>query len=117
MHDYVHSLIPDEDAASPADVRVLSLKAAPLSEPQKIRVTIHLTPFQQPPDLAFLILDQNKVEVASVSMIETVLNEINFVMHIRKKNTSLSGAYQLSVDVLYKDLGIVDQKNLDFEIP
>jgi hypothetical protein len=116
MHEYVHSFIPDEDAALPADVRVLSLKAVPLSEPQKIRVTIQLTPFQQPPDLAFLIMDQNKVEVSTVSMIETVLEEINFVMHIRKSLTALPGSYKLAVEVLYRDLGTVDQNSVDFEI-
>ncbi len=116
MHEYLHSFQPDEDAALPAAVRILSLMAAPSSDPQKIRVTIQLSPFKQPPDLAFTILDQEGVEVSSVSMIETVLDEINFVMHIRKNNTTLSGSYTLSVEVLYRDIGIVDQKTTDIAI-
>jgi hypothetical protein len=116
MHEYLHSFTPDEDAAPPAEVRILSLKAAPLSDQQKVRVTIQLTPFKQPPDLAFIILDWDKVEVSSVNMIETILDEINFVMHIRKSGSLLSGAYKLAVDVLYRDTGSVDQKTIDFEI-
>jgi len=116
MHAYLHTFQPEEDAAEPESVRILSMEAAPLVDPQKIRITVQLTPFKIPPDLSFKILDSEKVEVSSVSMIETVLDEFNFVMHLRKINASLMGTYQLTAEILYKDIGTVDRQICAFEI-
>ncbi|MBI9048255.1 MAG: hypothetical protein JEZ00_02460 [Anaerolineaceae bacterium] len=116
MPEYVHSFTPDDDAVNPEQVRILSLSIELMSEPTKVRVKIQLSPFTQLPDINFRILDASDTEVSSVNMIESVLNQINFVMHIRKNKESITGKYSLSAEVLYRDIGIVDQKTIQFEI-
>jgi hypothetical protein len=116
MPEYLHTFKPQDDAVKPQDVKFLLLKASPLAEPQKIRVIAQLTPFLQLPDFNFSIKDDHDLEVASVSMIESVLDELNFVMHIRKTRSELPGYYQLHAEVVYRDIGIVDEQTISFEV-
>ena len=117
MHDYLHAFNPSDDAVDPDQVKVISLSAEPLNELQKVRVNIELTPFKQLPDINFIIIDaSNDVEVSSTNMIESVLDHINFVMHIRKSLETIPGKYTLTAQVIYRDIGMVDQKNIQFTI-
>ena len=117
MHDYIHAFHPQDDAVEPKDVKILSLNAKTLENPQKVRVTVQVTPFQSLPDLFFAIYDeQNGTEVSSVNMIESVLDQINFVMHIRKNMDSIVGPYKLVCQVIYRDIGIVDSQEFKFQL-
>ena len=116
MHEYLHAFHPQDDAAEPKDVKIIALNAEPMPEIQKVRVTIQLTPFQSLPDLYFSIQDEQAAEVASVNMIETVLDQLNFVMHIRKNKESIPGSYTLSCQVIYRDIGTVDTQEYAFQI-
>jgi hypothetical protein len=117
MHDYIHAFNPSDDAVEPAEVKVLALSAEPLSEIQKVRVKIELTPFTQLPDINFIIIDDQKnIEVSSTNMIESVLDQINFVMHLRKPANEIPGNYTLTAQVIYREIGMVDEKSVQFNV-
>ena len=116
MHEYIHAFNPSEDAVEPSEVRITALSAEPINDSQKVRVKIELTPFTQLPDINFSILDENGEEISSTNMIESVLDQLNFVMHLRKAANDVSGNYSLAAEVIYRDIGKVHQKSIQFTI-
>ena len=116
MPDYIHAFNPSDDAVDPSDVKSAALSAEPISDTQKVRVKIKLTPFKQLPDINFTILDENGNEISSTNMIESVLDQINFVMHLRKAPNEISGTYRLNAEVVYRDIGTVHEESIQFSI-
>ena len=116
MHEYLHAFNPSDDAVEPAEVRITALSAEPIKDTQKVRVKIELTPFTQLPDINFVILDNDGKEISSTNMIESVLDQINFVMHLRKASDEVNGTYSLNAEVVYRDIGKVDVKSISFTI-
>jgi hypothetical protein len=116
MPDYIHAFNPSEDAVTPSQVRITALSAEPIPNSQKVRVKIELTPFTELPDVNFSILDKEGNEISSTNMIESVLDQINFVMHLRKSPNDVAGDYFLKTEVIYRDIGKVDDKSITFSI-
>ena len=62
-----------EDAPLPrADVRFRSLTAAPYPDGRRVRLSIHLTPFQHKPNVEVEVHNAAGVEVATMSIIEAM---------------------------------------------
>jgi len=94
------------------EVRIQSVHIDPYPDGKRIRVTLELTPFQVPPDLDVIVLDQDGEESASMSIIGVTTPELNFTAHLR--GNPISSAYQLSTRLIYEELGEVDRKETAF---
>ena len=116
MHEYIHAFNPSDDAVEPAKVKITALSAEPINDTQKVRIKIELTPFTQLPDINFSILDTSGTEVSSTNMIESVLDHLNFVMHLRRAANDVTGDYSLIAEVIYRDIGKVHEKTVQFSI-
>ena len=107
-----YSFAASEDAVPPSDVRINELHIEKWPDRQRIRVHIDITPFQKRPDLEATIFDADGNEIANTLIIETLENRLVFTMHLRPD--ALDKELILKVVLSYRDLGIVDEKNLSF---
>ena len=105
-----------EDSAGepvpPEEVRIQSVHIDPYPDGKRIRVTLKLTPFQIPPDLDVIVMDQDGEESASMSIIGAATPELIFTAHLR--GDPLSSTLQLSTRLIYEELGEVDRKETTF---
>ena len=116
MPEYIHAFNPSDDAVEPSEVKITALSAEPINDTQKVRVKIELTPFIELPDINFSILDEDGKEISSTNMIESVLDQLNFIMHLRKAPDKVAGNYLLLAEVIYRDIGKVHEKSQKFAI-
>lgn len=114
MHRF-NPLHPIEGAVLPADVRFLDLHVEPWEDNRRIRVHIRLTPFQKPPNLETRLVDALDRVIASAAVIENIDFDLVFTLHIRPPDAP--GPFQLTSQVEYEDLGMVDQKSIRFSLP
>lgn len=109
-----HSYQPPEDGLPPQEVRILSLRAEPWPEhARRVRIHLDITPFIERPNLEVIITDAGDLEVASITIIESIEDKMTFTMHIRGEE--VHGPYTLSASILYPEIGSVDQKSVPFE--
>jgi hypothetical protein len=112
----------------PNEVRIKSLKAEPWPDNRRVRVTLEVTPFQKRPNGEVNISNPQGDEVASVSIIESIVPRMEFTMHIRGEATA--GEYHLSAVLFYLldpegqeaspegiQRMVVDEKSVVFAIP
>jgi hypothetical protein len=83
----------------PNEVRIKSLKAEPWPDNRRVRITLEVTPFQKRPNGEVSITNPLGDEVASVSIIESIVPLMEFTMHLRGEN--LPGEYRLSATLFY----------------
>lgn len=111
----------------PNEVRIKSLKAEPWPDNRRVRVTLEVTPFQKRPNGELNISNPQGDEVASVSIIESIVPRMEFTMHMRGENPA--GEYRLSAVLFYllnpegleappedNQRMVVDEKTVVFEI-
>lgn len=110
-----HSYQPPEDGLPPQEVRVLALLAESWpDQSRRVRITLELTPFLERPNLEVTLMDEEDYEVSSINIIESIDSRMIFTMHIRREESV--GPYLLTAKIVYPEIGIVDQKDLRFEI-
>lgn len=111
----------------PQEVRIKSLRAEPWSDNRRVRVILEVTPFQKRPNGEVNISNPMGEEVASVSIIESIVPRMEFTMHLRGENPT--GKYRISATLYYlleaesqedsteeRQRMVVDEKSVDFEI-
>lgn len=125
-----------EAPVPPGEVRIRALQAAPRRDGVRVDVHLELTPFQRRPNIEVAIANAAGREVAALSVIEAIDPKMDFTMHLREPKPA--GRYELNVHVFYSDVegnapanggqspageilqkarNIVDQRQLEFEIP
>jgi hypothetical protein len=106
---------PPEDGLPPQEIRFKELRAEPWPESdRRVRIHLEILPFLERPNIEVLILNQEEEEVASIHIIETIDARMTFTMHIRGEE-SAGGKYTLKGNLFYPEIGIVDQKSMQFE--
>jgi hypothetical protein len=111
----------------PKEVRIKSLRAEPWPDNRRVRVTLEVTPFQKRPNGEVNISSPLGEEVASVSIIESIVPRMEFTMHLRGENPA--GEYRLSATLFYlpeaegqansseeRQRLVVDEMSVTFEI-
>jgi hypothetical protein len=96
----------------PEDVRIQSVHIDPYPDGKRIRVSLKLTPFQIPPNLDVIVLDQEGEESATMSIIGAVSPDVSFTAHLR--GDSPSSAFTLISRIIYEDIGEVDRRQTSF---
>lgn len=103
-----------EDGLPPAEVRINDLHVEPWPDGRRIRVHVDLTPFQKRPNLQARITGREGQEIASIAIIESMEARLVFTMHLRMPDPK--GRYSLTLALNYDDIGLVDERTLDFEV-
>jgi len=83
----------------PKEVRIKSLQAEPWQDNRRVGVILEVTPFQKRPNGEVNISNPLGEEVASVSIIESIVPRMEFTMHLRGENPA--GEYRLSATLYY----------------
>jgi hypothetical protein len=111
----------------PQEVRIKSLSAELWPDNRRVSVILEVTPFQKRPSGEVNISNPLGVEVASVSIIESIVPRMEFTMHLRGENPA--GEYRLSATLYYlseaesqehpneeRQRMVVDERSVLFEI-
>lgn len=104
-----------EGALPPDQVRILSVETEPYPSGDKVRVLIEMTPFENAPNLEFVITDARGQEVGRASVIEAVTESLTITMHLRSPD--FENPLNLSAQLGYSDLGVTDSKQVTFSAP
>lgn len=92
----------------------MQLGAEPWPDRRRVRVTLEITPFLEPPNIEVVITDPHQQEVSSVSIIQTIDSRMTFTMHLR--GPEITGTCTLTATLSYPDAGTVHQDNITFEV-
>jgi len=111
----------------PQEVRIKSLHAEPWPDNRRVRIILEVTPFQKRPNGEVAISNPLGEEVASVSIIESIVPRMEFTMHLRGEVPA--GEYRLSATLFYlpeaesqenpieeRQRIVVDERSVVFEI-
>jgi hypothetical protein len=90
----------------PLDVRILEITAKPWSDWTRITFQIRILPFRLAPTLDLSIRDKDDNVISEVTIIETPDNEIEFTMHIPKKEND--NRMKLNAILKYEEYGQID---------
>ena len=96
------SFFPGEDLlrVPPEETRIVSLDAAAYPDGNRVRVQIHITPFEVRPHLELRLTDANGQEVATASIVEPMMPRLELTMHLRGASAS---PFQLEAVLFYPD--------------
>ena len=100
---------------SPAEMRVISLKAEPDPDLKRLHIALELTPFQQRPYIELSLKDSTGTEIASASIIEPISWKMDLNLHFRK-TVEVTEKYKLEASISYPELGEVNRYDLLIEI-
>ena len=96
---------PSDLPRPPEEVHIRAIAIDPYPDGQRLRVTIELSPFLQPPDLNLRVLDVDGQEMAELSIIEAHQTTLGLTVHPRGPDKRLP--HRLEASVHYEDLGEV----------
>lgn len=85
---------------TPEETHIISLKAEPYPDGERVRVNIEITPFQKRPYIEVTLHDANGDEIASTSIVEPMGWKLEFTMHLRGANAS---PFKLEAKLFYPD--------------
>jgi hypothetical protein len=90
---------PTDIPLPPDEVRIRELRAEPWPDGRRVRILLELTPFQKRPNGEIQITDENGVEVASFSIIESIDYKMDFTIHLREGKPA--GQFTVSTKIFY----------------
>jgi len=105
---------PSEGALPPPQVHFTKLSAEPWPDGRRIRVSLELSPFQQPPNLVLAVHDREDNEVSRIVFVETQETSLTFTMHLR--GSVLPGRYSLTASVSYPELEEFNPTTIHFSV-
>ncbi|NDJ75895.1 MAG: hypothetical protein GYB65_06525 [Chloroflexi bacterium] len=83
------------------EVKIESVAADPYPDRQRIKISVQVTPFRERPNLEIVIRDSDGSRVAGTSVIESMVFNMEFVLHLRNV-ADPAGNYTIQV-LLYYD--------------
>jgi hypothetical protein len=86
----------------PEEITIEDVQAAPFPDNRRVRVTVKLTPFREPPNLELGIFDQTGRHVASSTAIAVINVQTSYVLHLRGVDDP-TGTYTVRVALSYED--------------
>lgn len=93
---------PSEIPLPPEEVRIKNLITDVQPGGRTVRILLELDPFQKPPNVDLLMVDENGNELASVSIVETIQTKMDLMMHIR--NLPIGNHCTLKATLFYSNL-------------
>jgi len=120
---------PDAIPLPPKEVRIKEFQAELRPDNRRVRIYLELTPFQKRPNGEITIYNPQGEDVASASIIETMVSKMELTMHLRGEIAP--GEYSIQAFIYYLEVPeqsegvgditqqriIVDRANRLLEIP
>lgn len=78
---------PREIPLPPDEVRIKDIKVHPTKDGSRVKVTLEIDPFQKRPNLDLIILDQEGNIMANTSIIESIQQNMELTLHLKKSAT------------------------------
>jgi hypothetical protein len=103
-----------EEGLPPEDVRIRKVAIDVFGDRRRARVSIELTPFQIPPDIAVMISDRDGQELASTNIIGLMNRKMTFTMHLPETDSSNSCLLHTAVE--YQEQGRVHEVKTAFSL-
>lgn len=102
----------------PSDqVFIESLEVAPYSDRRRVRVEIHLTPFQEPPNLLLVARDSGGNLVTELDIISAMNPIMSFTLHLRGERDP-AGLYHLTAELFFETRNPPqDRRTVTFTVP
>lgn len=98
---------PDDVPVPPEEVGIRQLQAKPFSDGRRVGVRFHITPFLKRPNVEILIHNSAGEQVADLSVIEVIENQMTFTMHLGGRGPG-GGEYTVSMRLFYPGLKAMD---------
>jgi hypothetical protein len=98
---------PDDIPVPPDEVKIRSFSVQPHPDGRRVKVYLEITPFQKRPNAEIHILSNQGVEVATVSVIETVDPRLDITMHLR--GSIDGGEYTVRAILFYSHLDLEEE--------
>ena len=93
---------PSEIPLPPEEVRLRELRATPWQDGQRVKIYLEVDPFQKRPNAQVTITNTAGMEVARVSILETMTRKMEFNMHLREPQPG--GEYTVETIIYYQKL-------------
>jgi hypothetical protein len=93
---------PSEIPLPPEEVRLRELRATPWQDGQRVKIYLEVDPFQKRPNAQVTITNTAGMEVARVSILETMTRKMEFNMHLREPKPG--GEYTVETIIYYQKL-------------
>jgi len=121
---------PDAIPLPPKEVRIKEFQTELRPDNHRVRIFLEITPFQKRPNGEIAIYNPQGDEVASASIIETMVSKMELTMHLRGEITP--GDYSIQAYIYYLEIPegseaedyppqhkriVVDQASQILEIP
>lgn len=90
---------PDEIPLPPAEVRVREIRATPMGDGRRIRMSVRLTPFLERPTLGLAIVSPTGEVISETTVVEADHPTVEVTMHLRKE--PVPGSYAVRGSVSY----------------
>jgi hypothetical protein len=97
--DEIEFVEPDEVPQPPEAVKIEELTARVYPDGRRVRVCVKVTPFFERPNLEFQVINSEGVEVASLSIIESMDRDFEMTVHLRGPQPS--GRHTLRGELFY----------------
>ena len=81
--DEIEFVEPDEVPQPPEAVKIEKLEARVYPDGRRVRVNVKITPFLERPNLEFRVTNTDGIEVASLSIIESMDHDFEMTVHLR----------------------------------
>lgn len=107
---------PNVERLPPEFTRLLDLRADLYPDRHRLRVNLELTPFLERPEIELTLTDPSGEMCTSATIIEPMGWKLDLTMHLPTRRTT-HGAFTLSAQVTYPDLGEVDRRSISIDIP
>ena len=111
----------------PNEVRIKELRAELWPDNRRVRITLEVSPFQRRPNGEVTITNPQGEEIASASIIESIVPRLEFTMHLRGENPP--GEYRVAATIFYaveaegqetpaveQERMVVDEANVSFMV-
>ena len=93
---------PNEIPLPPEEVRLRELRATPWQDGLRVKIYLEVDPFQKRPNAQVTITNTAGMEVARVSILETMTRKMEFNMHLRDPKPG--GEYTVETIIYYQKL-------------
>ncbi len=105
---------PSEGDLPPEEVRIRTVSIDVQADRRRVRISIELTPFQSPPDLAVMITDRDRRELVSTNIIGAMNSKLSFTMHLPELRPSSDCMLHAAVE--YQQQGRTDEMEKAFSL-
>ncbi len=98
----------------PEEVRWVELAAEPYPDGHRLKLRIRVTPFQERPNFEIRVVNSEAVEVADISIIESMEPTIELTAHLR--GDLAPGIYKVQARLEYPDHQLSIEAQASFEL-